>query len=483
MKKSLLVIVAIAVLAAVAAPWVSGQITARRLAADVERANAEGEINVAIVDYARGWRESTARVEFSLPDAAFDDVDMPENLPIDFLAAREALREPVTLNVAMRHGPVLLGGGGAGLNLAESTIHIDPDTPGYAELLEELGIEQLFELRTVTRFGGRTEFAAEMPPIDFVRDDIGIVFSGAEANGFYEFGARRFAADGTAASLVVDSPMASLTLEQLRFASDSTHYNDLLRLGHADGSVARLSVTDQSAGVPTTLTLVDFTASFDVELEDDGEHARLGSAYRFASLSDGAQLNLSDLDLTATARGIDIDALTTYIAASQQAALQPESAAPLTLEVEDALFALLAASPTIEVAPMSVNWNDEAVNATLRFGVDGANLPPRTAFTLMSLMLGDAVSIDATVEMSAIIARWLAARAMAFQLRRSAAADGMTFTEDEVEALANMQAATALAQLVAQGMLLSTGTGYSTQASYAGGSLTINGNTLPFGFP
>jgi uncharacterized protein YdgA (DUF945 family) len=404
-------------------------------------------------------------------------------LPVDFLAARAALTEPVTLRVAMRHGPVFLGGGGAGLNLAEATIHIDPATPGYAELLEELGIEQLFEVRTVTSFGGRTEFVAEMPPIDLRRDGVSVTFSGAETNGFYDVATRRLAADGTADSLIVDSPIASFTLERLRFASDSTHYNDLLRLGHADGSVARLSVTDQSAGVPTTLTLEDFTASFDVELEDDGEHARLGSAYRFATLSDGANINLTDLDLTATARGVDIDALSAYIAASQQAAARPESAAPLTLEVEDALFALLAGSPTSEIAPLSVNWNDEPVNATLSVGVDGTSLPPRSAFTVMSLMFGDAVSIDTTVDMSAVIARWLAAHAMAFQLRRSAAAEGMTFTEDEVDAMANMQAATALAGLVAQGMLLSTPTGYSTQASYAGGALTINGNALPFGFP
>jgi uncharacterized protein YdgA (DUF945 family) len=124
MKKSLLVIVGIAVLAVVAAPWVSGQMTARRVAADVERVNANGEVNVAVVDYARGWRESTARIELSLPDAAFDDIEMPADLPVDFLAARAALTEPVTLRVAMRHGPVFLGGGGAGLNFADSTIDI-----------------------------------------------------------------------------------------------------------------------------------------------------------------------------------------------------------------------------------------------------------------------------------------------------------------------------------------------------------------------
>ena len=35
-------------------PWVFGQMTAQRVNADIERANAEGEVDIEVIDYARG---------------------------------------------------------------------------------------------------------------------------------------------------------------------------------------------------------------------------------------------------------------------------------------------------------------------------------------------------------------------------------------------------------------------------------------------
>jgi uncharacterized protein YdgA (DUF945 family) len=83
--------------------------------------------------------------------------------------------------------------------------------------------------------------------------------------------------------------------------------------------------------------------------------------------------------------------------------------------------------------------------------------------------------------LSDALANMIATRGMAFQLRRSTAADGIFMTEDEIETIAQTQAAVTLAGLTAQGMLTSANGGYAATARFAQGELSINGKPIPLG--
>ena len=163
--------------------------------------------------------------------------------------------------------------------------------------------------------------------------------------------------------------------------------------------------------------------------------------------------------------------------------MQSGSVAPLNLEVEDALYALLAAGPTAEIGPVSFNWNDEPFAATLRILVDTAALPPRDSFTILTLMFGGAVAIELSLELSEPLANLLATRGVAFQIRRGAAEQGMEISAEDAEAMAASRAAVALAGLVAQGMLNSTDVGFASEARFSSGTLTVNGSVVPLGIP
>lgn len=460
-------------------PWVFGQLTEQRFTADMQRANEQGQGTVEVVDYARGYRTSSATIELSMPPESVEQVEIPENLPVDPQVARALLGEPVRLVIDMTHGPLVAGG----IGLMTTSVRLDPETPGYQDLLAELEIPYLFETRTVTGFGGGTDFVTEMPPISLTRDDLLVEFSGLNAAGSYDLIAQRFDVDGAIDSLQIDSPTAGLVLEGLAFDSDSTRYNDVLRLGTVGASIARLSVVSAGDVAAEGLEMDALEVRFDIDLDEVSERAVLTSTYRAASISDGADINLTGLDVAANASEIDLDAFSTYYSAAQANMVQSDSVAPISLEVEDALYELLAAGPTIEVGPVSFNWNDEPFTATLRILVDTAALPPRDSFTLLTLMFGGTVTIELSLEVSEPLANVLATRGLAFQIRRGAVEQGLEISAEEAEAMAAARAAVALAGLVAQGMLNSTDVGYASEARFSSGTLTVNGNVVPLGIP
>jgi uncharacterized protein YdgA (DUF945 family) len=331
----------------------------------------------------------------------------------------------------------------------------------------------------VTGFDGRAEFVNEMPAFALERDDLTLTFSGSDTTGSYDAASRRLQADGQAAQVHIEAIGSTFDLEQLRFDSDSIRHKELMRLGFAEVSVGRI----RAIGPGEDFDLDDFSMRIDIDLEDGGEHATMTSVYSFARLNDGAELDLSDLALTATARRVNVAALNAYYAGIQDSGLQNDAAAPLSLNVEDALYELMASSPELEIAPVTLNWNGEPLSATVRVEISSAALPPRSNFTVLALALQGVLSVDASLELSEELARTIAARGMALQLRRLAAEDGQFMTADAIEAIAESQAATALARLVAQGMLTSTNGAYATTARLAQGQLTVNGNAIPLGFP
>jgi uncharacterized protein YdgA (DUF945 family) len=475
--KKLALAAGVVVVVLLGVPWVFGALAQNRLAAGVERLDAEGQLEAEVVDYTRGWGTSTTTVELRVPQAAIDQALLAEDTPPQLMALIALMADPVRLEVAMRHGPLLVGDG-ALLGIAASTISLAPATPGYQELLAELDIPYLFEIRSITGFSGQSDFVADVPAFEYADGDLTIGFSGSNAAGTYDAGERRFEAQGEAASLRVAVPDAAFDVAQITFNSDSTRYNDLLRLGQVEATVGRINVVAPGE----RFQLDDLGVRFDIDLEDGGEHATMTGTYRFASFSDGDELDLTGLELVATASRIDVDALSAYYVAAQGAGIQNDVAAPLSLELEDAFYDLLVSSPVIDLAPVRVNWNGEPLNATARIAVDGANLPGRTNFTALGLALNGVISIEATLELSAALANMIATRGMEFQVRRGAAQDRVPMTDDEIQTIANSQAAIALAALVAQGMITSTADGYSTNARFADGELSVNGNVIPLGF-
>jgi uncharacterized protein YdgA (DUF945 family) len=487
--KKIALILAVLILLFAAAPWVSGAFTERQFAADVARIEDNDYLAIDVVEYDRGWATSTALLEVGLTAAQLAEIDEATEELEEVPPGMARLDDRIRLLVTMRHGPVMFGPGG-GVGLMATTVQLDPETPGLAELVEELGIEQLVELRAVTDFGGRSTFVAEVPPLTLARDDVDLDYTGLNITGSYDGPTRHLIADSNSSSLTLAAKDLNVAVENLRFANDSTRYNGLFRLGRSESSIERFTLGGGSAMPWSSLEATNIEAVIDFTLEDGGEHVTMETRYTADSLTggdalfNGIPLDLASIEVAAAARRLPIEALSEYYALSRRGSPQPNAAAPVRLEMEDVYYRLLQASPVVEVSALRFDWNGEPFAASLTLAVDAANLPPRPAFTVMSPMLFvGLVSVDATLAVSATIAEFVAIEGLKYQLRQTTAASGEPFPEDQLATLAEMQAAVALAGLVAQGMLEATDTGYATQARFVQGKLTVNGTPIPLGLP
>jgi uncharacterized protein YdgA (DUF945 family) len=476
MKKPALAAAGAAVVILLATPWVVGALAEQRIASDVERLDSEGQLDATLIEYSRGWATSAAIIELELPDGALDPAALPPDAPAGLVMATEWLNGPVRLLVSISHGPVLTGDG-IQIGIARSTVRLDPATPGYQALIDELGIPYLFELRTTTGFDGRSKFVNDVPAFSLERPDLTVNFSGSTTSGQYDATERRLVGQGDVPALHVTGSDGSFDLERLGFGFDSTRYNEVLRLGFGESTIGHVAIDAQGG----RFAVDDVQLRGDLTLDDDGEHATLTMNYGVARISDDAELDVSDVAMTATFRQIDVDALSAYYAGVQNAGLQNDASAPLSLAVEDAVYDLLASSPQLEFAPFQLNWGGEPFSATLAINVDGANLPPRSNFTALMLATQGVLNADASIELTEPLAYAIAARGIEFQLRRGNAQESVFMTDDEIETVAQSQAAIALAGLAAQGLLTRTSGGFRTTAEFAQGRLTINGTPIPFG--
>jgi uncharacterized protein YdgA (DUF945 family) len=476
MNKPALAATGAALVILLASPWVVGALAEQRITADVARLDTEGQLDASMIEYSRGWATSAAIVELRLPGGALDPAALPPDAPADLVTAAEWLAGPIRLLVSISHGPVLLGNG-LQLGVARSTVRLDPATPGYQALIDELGIPYLFELRTTTGFDAQSGFVNELPAFTLERPDLTMSFSGSTTTGSYDAAARRLVGQGDIAALHMNGADGSFDVERAAFSFDSTRYNEVLRLGYGESTIGRISVDAPGGGFAAD----DLQLRGDLTLDDDGEHATLTMSYGVARISDAAELDVSDVAMTATFRQIDVDALSAYYAGVQNAGLQDDASAPLSLAVEDAVYDLLAASPRLEFAPIQLNWSGEPFSAKLSINVDGASLPPRSNFTALMLATQGVLNADASIELTEPLAYAIASRGIEFQLRRANAQDSVFMADDEIAAVAQSQAVIALAALAAQGMLTRTSGGYTTTAQFNQGRLTINGNPIPFG--
>jgi uncharacterized protein YdgA (DUF945 family) len=462
------------------APWVAGALTQRQFVADVARIESAERFHVEVVDYDRGWTTTTARVAVGLSPSQLAAIEGAVADLEERPAAIDRLHETIPLRVTMRHGPVVLGAE-PGVGIMATTIVIDPEAQGLAELTQELGVEQLFELNARTSFGGVSDYVAAIPALELARDDLDLTYSGLRVAGSYDGPSRHLTSAAEPSSLSVSLPGSSFAMENFEFSSDTTRFNPHFWLGTSQGSADRVMARNeiQQQGAEATR----LAARFDVTLDEAGEHLSLAADYSADGLSAGEALAVSDIVLAMAVSGLEVQALTEYVELSQGVGTQADAAAPVQLALEDIVYRLLQGSPVIDVSALRFLVDDEPVDASLRIAVDGPGLPPRPVFTVMNpLLFASLVSIDATLALSEPLATWVATQGMMYQLQRSAAANGEPIPETDLEAMAQLQAGVVLAGLVAQGMLDSTDAGYAAQARFAGGELTLNGTPVPLGF-
>jgi len=488
------------VLAVVAAvllgmPPVVGFFTENSLAARTQaiEEQSDNSYQLEMIEYDAGWFNSSARINASLSEELIEQIaaaaindDDPSSVLMGAVV-RGLLTRSLPMVIDFGHGPLTFTNGPQ-FGLVSTTIRPDPESNGMPEILEALGVDYLFELRTLTKLGGGSTFEAEVPPIDMNFPAGQVMFSGLTSEGNFNFRQRHLAGSGVIDSVLIDAgPAGIIDIENVALQTDVTGFAPGLWLGDALAEIGAISSNGVGPGGPFDVTISRAGFGFDTNLDEETEFVTIeGKYYLDSLLSDSAtgeqDLRLTDVAINFAMRDFSIEALQEYYDYSRQIAISPETAPPIFPGIENMLYLTLVSSPTIAIGPINFLWDDQPFEALVELRIDGSEVPERDAYNMFDLpLLIRAVTVEGSTAMSNDIAQLLATEAARYQIRSNAAAGGNRIAEQDLEAMAQSQSLGMLYALVAQGLLAQTEDGYSSDLLFLNGELTVNETIIPLG--
>jgi uncharacterized protein YdgA (DUF945 family) len=462
MNKLAVAAAALLVVALLGLPAVVGSVTEARVRERVAAIDASPTATAEVKSFDRGWFRSTAQIELRfVPDNVAQLADFAENLGL-FAAL------PVAIDFA--HGPVAVLDG-VHLGWSKMVARADPAAPGITELQQTLGVPYLFEFRGSSSYFGGLRFDADAPPFQLPLDEALLTFSGATLAG--AFAQPRLEANARVGAVELTSPTASFALRGLYATADNELRSQYVMPGRAS-----LSIESISAGDSTTPTFeaVNLEIDSDVALDAAAELLEMSVTYAVDSVRVADDV-VTAAALGLTVRNVDVATLEAYSAAATEAAAAGEPEETLVAALGPHLERALKAGPSLRLEPLRFRYDDEPFEGRVEITTNTQRLPPAGTLDLDNpLLILGVLNADVEVRLSKLLAADLATLAARLQL----GADE-SVPPDQLEYMAEAQSGLMLTMLVGQGVLIEDGEGYRSSVQFRDGTITLNGNPLPFG--
>jgi uncharacterized protein YdgA (DUF945 family) len=239
-----------------------------------------------------------------------------------------------------------------------------------------------------------------------------------------------------------------------------------------------LSIESISAGDSTTPTFeaVNLEIDSDVALDAAAELLEMSVTYAVDSVRVADDV-VTAAALGLTVRNVDVATLEAYSAAATEAAAAGEPEETLVAALGPHLERALKAGPSLRLEPLRFRYDDEPFEGRVEITTNTQRLPPAGTLDLDNpLLILGVLNADVEVRLSKLLAADLATLAARLQL----GADE-SVPPDQLEYMAEAQSGLMLTMLVGQGVLIEDGEGYRSSVQFRDGTITLNGNPLPFG--
>jgi uncharacterized protein YdgA (DUF945 family) len=466
MNKVAIVAAAVLAIALLALPGVVGSITEARVRERVAAIDASPTADAELKSFDRGWLRSTARIELELAPESAAQIADAAGTPLGVFGTL-----PIVVELA--HGPVALLDG---VHFGWSKIVARPDmeAPGVAELTQTLGVPYLFEFRGSTPYLGGLNFNADAPPFELPIDEALLTFSGGTLAG--SLTGRQLDADAQIGSLDFASPTGTFALRGVSASADNELRSEYVMPGETSLTIASISMASPGQNAAPLFEVSNLKVQSGVDIDAAGELLEMRITY------DVDSVRVEDNEVTAgsvalTVRNLDVAAVEAYSAAAAEAAAGGADAATLAAAFGPLLERALKAGPSLTLDPIRFRYDGEPFDGRIEVTTRPERLPPAGTLSLDNpLMMLGLVNTKADVRLSKTLAGELATLAARVQL-----AGDPTIPPDQLDYMAEAQSGLMLTLLVGQGVLVEDGEGYRTTVDYTDGSLTLNGNPLPFG--
>lgn|GEM_PF-1237520 len=439
---------------ALVAPFIVGGVAKTRFEGGLVGFNtaAASTLQARLVGYERGWFDSNAQLELTLTDAYIAQLQGLQNAGMD----AEVLRRPLTLQLAVHHGPLLMQGGP---QLGWAAYEAQPDAESPSNRLLALALDAgdgWLTLNAVAGLDGTVDFSLEVVALD-TGDGGMFTFQSEPAHLRGRVQGNRFAAS-------FEAPAMTFGTEEVEFGIDGiTGEFDYTLVAPSVGIGTTRMGFDRASGMAEgreVFSLDAVTFASDVKLAADGETMLITADYGVAAMQLPNSPAVSEVSLHLAMNGFDLPAVQAFsqrMQSLQQLEDQSQALALLTPELEQ----LFRNHPSLDLAPIKFLVEGEPFAATIHLSTNpDAAVEPNyadPAFWRTYFM----VSADVSA------AKPLATNLAAMQLGR------MTGGQVGTDQVAGM-----LAGMVAQGMLVDAGDAYTVAITYEGGVLSVNGNPM-----
>jgi uncharacterized protein YdgA (DUF945 family) len=465
MNKVAIVAAALLAIVLLALPGVVGSITEARVRERVAAIDASPNADAELKSFDRGWLRSTARIELQLvPDTVAQLADAA-GTPLGVFGTL-----PIVVELA--HGPVALQNG---VHFGWSTMVARPDmeAPGVAELTQTLGVPYIFEFRGSTPYLGGLRFDADAPPFQLPIDEALLTFSGGTLAGSLD--GRQLDADAQLGSLELTSPTGTFAVRGLSARADNELRSQYVMPGETSLTIASISMAYPPQNAAPMFEVSNLKMQSDVDIDATGELLEMRVTY------DVDTMRVEDNEVTAgslgaTVRNLDVAAVEAYSAAAADAAAGAD-AATLAASFGPLLERALKAGPSLTLDPIRFRYDGEPFDGRIEITTRPEQLPSAGTLSLDNpLMMLGLFNAKADLRVSKTLAGQLATLGARMQL-----AGDPTIPPDQLEYMAEAQSGLMITLLLGQGVLIEDGEAYRTSVESTGGSLTLNGNPLPFG--
>jgi len=465
MNKVAIAAAALLLIVLLALPGVVGSVTEASVRARVAEIDESPTVAAELKSYDRGWFRSTAHIELEA-----------EN--VDQLAAAGTnlggLFSSLPIMVEFAHGPVAVLDG---VYFGWSTMVARPDTevPAVAELTQMLNVPYLFRFRGRTPYVGGLDFDADAPPFTLPLEETALTFSGGTLAG--NLAGRKVQADAQVGSVDFAGETGTFAVRGVAASVDSELRSEYVMPGAVSFSITSLSITAPQSTMPMFETS-NLRIRSDVDLDAASDLLEMRINYDVDSVRVESN-ELTGGSVAISVRNLDAAAVEAYGALAADAAAagaDPETiAAALVPHLERAL----RAGPSVTLDPISFRYDDEPFEGRVEITTNPARLPPAGTLSLDNpLLFVSLVNAKADLDMSKMLAGQLATLAARLQIAQT----DPTIPQEQLDYMAEGQSGLMLTMLVGQGVLLEEGDSYRTSFEFTDGSMTLNGNPLPFGF-
>ena len=487
MKKILLAIVALCVIAAFALPPIIASQTEKMLADSLNNNEAMAQyFNVKVADYKKGYRQSTARLDFGLGPtyramiesqvtSGSDDADTQMSAA-DIQEMRDMLNKVFSMDVEIEHGPLLLSNGvGVGLNHYHATLS---DTEMVSEIEQMIGVEDFLEILSHTTLTGTTKITATLKPFEFEEEDTTVTFSGMRNDGSWTQSSKHLLTKGKAANLSITSDDVDMIVENIAFDIDNYILDGgFIATGTSAFSVGSMKIaspdTDGTGDIDVTISGMSFESL--VTEPDADDTLDIEAAYKIASVTGFGDAKARNMSFAFAMRNISRDVFTQYQKLMMNADIDEEQMEAL----QELLYNSLITSPVMEIGPIQGTIDGESFRANVDVKVDGAKLPPAAEFFFADPLVWMTIaSADAKINASEKLINMAVDSYIRDQISASLPAD-TEVPEDELDEMVVQQRPMLTGQVIDQGMVTLENGEYTTTATFVDGELTVNGTPFP----